>query len=179
MTATTADTTASKVKDGAKAIEDYLFPLLEDKRTIGLIVPIAYKTTVPTTSLDDVADILRLTPKLPAGYVHDFRGTPSDLDTHATPTLVYSVVAVDGSDNVLFTLAASSDKGQAASGSDRISDASAHKYASTDFYIALKIVTVAATPAAGTYAWSMTYSQGILKPTATATGPFLGANAEA
>lgn len=121
--------------------------------------------TVPATSLDDVGDIRRLY-KFPAGaYITEFRGTPSDSDTHATPVLVYSVVVVDSADTVKDTLVVSSTNGQAAAGSDRIASAAVGQFVG-DRYLAIKIGTAAGTPAAMTYGVFLKYSIGVHSHTA-------------
>ena len=115
--------------------------------------------SVPTTSLDDVGDIRKLY-QFPAGsYLVDFRGTPSDGDTNATPTLVYSVLVIDSADATKVTVVLSSTNGQAAAGSDDILTAAKFKFVG-GYYLALKIGTVAATPAAMTYKVGLSYAIG-------------------
>lgn len=118
--------------------------------------------TVPTTAIDDVGDFLRLW-HFPAGaFLWDLRGVASDMDTNATPTLVYDVVVTDSSDTVLHTLVSGSTKGQTGSATaDDILAAKRGIYVGGN-YLALKTTTVAATPAAGTYKVAAQLSIGII-----------------
>lgn len=173
MAAATSDTTASGVKDGEKALQDFLFDLIENGMPRGVLIPINSKATVPTTAIDDVGDVLRISPRFPAWTrFQDFRGTPTDLDTNGSPALVYDVVVVNEAGTVLGTLVSASTKAQAASGADRIRDLAVGFIANAACYIALKVTTAAATAAAGTYKWAALVSHGTFRP--TSIGVYLG-----
>jgi len=173
MAATTAETLASRIKSGLKAVEDYLRGFVLDDNPYGPMFPVNDIAAIPTTSIDEANDIIRISPKMPAGtYCHDFRGTPTDMDTNVSPAHVYDVVYVNEASVTQVTLVSGSTKSQAASGSDRITDAAAHKYCG-EGYVALKTTTASATPAAGTYKWAAVFSIGTLKPGKTPTGPYL------
>lgn len=106
------------------------------------------KFTIPTTQLD-AADITRLW-KFPAGaYLLDWRSTPSDMDTHATPTLTYSILATDDADVTKVTIVSGSTNGQAAAGSDSIIAAVKGRYVG-NYWCSFVTGTAAATAADGT-----------------------------
>lgn len=164
MAAATQDGTASKNKGGDRLVEQYLREIFENKTPYGTIIPMAFKETIPTTAVDDVGDIIRITPKLPAGTViHSFYGNPSDMDTNGSPALVYDVVYVNEASSVVVTIVSGSNKGQSGSGTDAIADAARGKYVGAG-YVALKTTTAAATPAAGTYNYTFNFSIGLMKP---------------
>lgn len=166
MAAATTDTTASTQKDGRKLFQAGLFRSQEDKAPEGAIVPFATAPlTVPTTALDDVGDILRISPLLAAGtVVWGFRGTISDVDTNGSPALVYDVVVINEAGTTLFTLVSSSTKGRTG-GTDVMDGALLGRNIGTSGgYIALKVTTAAATAAAGTYKWAGLFSIGCTTP---------------
>lgn len=160
----TQDGAASKNKGGDKLVEIYLREIFENKSPFGTTVPLCYKETIPASAVNEIGDIIRITPKLPVGtIIHSFYGNPSDMDTNGAPALVYDVVFVTEADVVVVTLVSGSTKGQSGTGTDAIADAARHKYVGAG-YVALKTTTAAATAAAGTYNYGMTFSLGCLKP---------------
>lgn len=163
MAAATVDTTASANKDGAFAIQRFLQSHNIQSGPFGQIVPIGDKVTVPSTSVDDTGDIIRLSPKFgPDTVLWDFAGTPSDMDSGAN--LVYDIVWVTEADVVTVTLVSGSTKAQAASGSDVIA-AAAKGTLVGEGYLAMKVTTGAGAGAtAGTYGYGMQLSRGWLKP---------------
>lgn len=116
--------------------------------------------TLATTRLDDVGDITRLLRFPPGAVLDEFRGTISDADTNATPTLVYSILVTDSADATKTTVVLSSTNGQAG-GTDRITNAAVGTFAG-DYFLSIKIGTVAATPAAATYKVYVKFSIGTL-----------------
>lgn len=128
----------------------------------GFAMPVTFgeSITISTSHIDDVNDIRRIY-LFPAGaYLTDFRGTPSDMDTNATPTLVYSILTTDSSDVTQLTVVSGSTNGQAAAGSDLIATAAKGRYVGGQ-YLVWKTTTASATPAAGTYKFYLAYSIGI------------------
>jgi hypothetical protein len=171
MAAATASSVAAKISQGLDTLKRFVRYTQQNEGPRGIPVPIADKAVVPETSVDDALDIFRLSPKLPAGYLLDFRGTPSDLDSGAN--LVYDVVWITADGVVSATLTSGSTKGQAASGSDVLAAAATGVYV-PEGYLALKVTTGAGAGAtAGTYSWYLFYSHGILKPGQEINGPFL------
>jgi hypothetical protein len=171
MAAATVDSAAAGTKLGLEILRQYITYIFNNDSPRGIIFPIADVADVPATSVDDTDDIFRLSPKLPGGYIWDFAGTPSDMDSGAN--LAYSVVWITETGTVAKTFVSGSTKAQAASGTDRISDATAGVYV-PEGYLALKITTGAGAGAlAGTYHWRIQYSYGVLKPRKTIEGPYL------
>lgn len=123
--------------------------------------PFAQKYTVPSTTADGTNAILRLL-KFPAGaYIWGFRGTPSDMDTDATPAIVYSILAIDDADTAKVTLVSGSTNAQAAAGSDSLLAAAYGKFVG-NYWLALKVTTAADVAAAGTYKLAMQFSIGAI-----------------
>lgn len=118
--------------------------------------------TVPTTAIDDVGDILRLFQYPPGAYITNVRITATDVDTNATPTLVFSLVVTDSADTVKATLIANSTIGQGA-GSDSIDEPEIGEFVGS-YYCAIKVGTAAATAAAGTLKLFTSYSIGVMQP---------------
>lgn len=115
--------------------------------------------TIATTSLDDAGDIRRLY-LFPAGaYLTDLRVTVTDSDTHATPTLVFDVVSTDSSDVVSDVFINDTDIGQGG-GTARVANTGIGQYIGGK-YLAFKVVTAAATPAAMTLTLFLSYAVGI------------------
>lgn len=171
MAAATVSSIAAKITQGLQGLNQHVRYIFENKSPRGVPIPISDKATVPATSVDDADDVFRLSQKLPAGYVLDFAGTPSDLDSGAN--LVYSVVWITEAGVVARTLVTDSTKGQAASGTDDLEAAAKGRFV-PEGYLALKVGTGAAGGAtAGTYTWYLFYSEGILKPGKTIEGPYL------
>lgn len=138
-----------------------LYSLVEEQAPYCIEIPFGQKFTVPTTSLDDNNDILRLM-KFPAGaFITDLRCTPSDMDTNGTPALVYSLLAINDSDATQVTIVSGSTNGQAAAGSDRIATAAVGAYVGS-YWLAFKATTAAATPAAGTLKIFLKFTMGIV-----------------
>ncbi len=137
-------------------IEPATFDLRINKIPRSILLPFAQKFTVPTTSIDDANDILRLF-KFPGGaYLWDMVCTPSDMDTDATPALTYSLLTTNDADVTQVTLVSGSTNGQAAAGSDRILSAAVGRYVGGQWCV-MKCGTAADVPAAGTLklAWVM------------------------
>jgi hypothetical protein len=125
----------------------------------GIVHTFAEDFTVPTTAIDDVNDILRLV-RMPAGaYIWFGRVTATDMDTNATPTLAFSLLAIDSSDTTKATLVSASTIGQAG-GSANLATAALGEFVG-DYYLALKTTTAAATAAAGTLSVLIGYSIGV------------------
>lgn len=149
-------------------IDGALRNLVEDGmgRSQGCAIPFLFEDTftIPTTSLDDADDINKLW-QFPAGsYIWGLRATPSDMDTNATPTLTYSLLAIDSANTTKVTLVSASTNGQAAAGSDTIIAGAQGKYVG-GYDLALKVGDAAATPAAGTIAIAMVLFIGALNYT--------------
>lgn len=116
----------------------------------------AQKFTLPAAQL--AAGKLTLLAVLPAGaYIWGWRSTPSDLDTDATPAIVYDIVTTDEDDNVKVTLVSGSTNGQAAAGSDALAAGAYGRYVGNQRLV-FKIATAADVAAAGTLkcAWELT-----------------------
>lgn len=110
---------------------------------------VTQKFTIATTESQDANDIVRLW-KFPAGsFLLDWRSTPSDMDTNATPVLTYSILATDDSDVTKLTIVSGSTNAQAAAGSDTMIAAVAGRYVG-NWWCVWKTGTGAATAAAGT-----------------------------
>jgi hypothetical protein len=162
MAAATTDTSASANKDGSGALERHYRSSLAHQ-AFGIPIPVLDKVTVPATAIDDANDILRLSPKFgPDTVLHDFAGTPSDLDSGANH--VYDIIWVTEAGATTLTLVSGSTKGQAASGSDEAAAAAKYRHVG-EGYLAMKTTTGAAGGAtAGTYSYGMTLSRGVMKP---------------
>jgi len=170
MAAATRNGVAAGNQDGGKLIHDYLRAVNLQNAPHGLPVLIGWKEAVLTTDIDDIDDILRLSPLFgPDTVLHSFYGTPSDLD--GATGLVYDIVWITAAGVVTLTLVSGSTKGQAASGTDPIADAARFRHVGAG-YLAMKVTTAATTPAAGTYDYGLVVSRGWLKP--QTTGVFLG-----
>lgn len=106
------------------------------------------KFTIPAANL--VAnDIVRFF-KFPAGaYLLDWRSTPSDLDTDATPAVTYSILTTNDADATQITIVSGSTNGQAAAGSDSIIAAVKGRYVGNQWCV-FKTGTAADVAAAGT-----------------------------
>ena len=127
----------------------------------------AEQYVVPTTAIDDVNDILQLL-RFPAGaYIWFLRVTASDMDTNATPTLAFSVLATDTADATKATLISASTIGQAG-GTAVLADAGIGEFVG-DYFLSLKTTAVSATPAAGTVSVLLGYSIGVSTVTGSAT----------
>lgn len=136
--------------------------LLDIELTSGFATTHVYADsyTVPTTAIDDANDILRLF-KFPAGaYLWQLRITATDMDTNATPTLVFDILAIDDSDTTKQTLINDTTIGQGA-GSDSLDEAQIGKFVG-NYWLALKTGTAAATAAAGTLKVVALYSLGVM-----------------
>lgn len=80
---------------------------------------ITQKFTIPSTSLG-ANNIVRLW-RFPAGAVIlDWRSTPSDMDSDATPAITYSILTTNDADATQVTVVSGSTNAQAAAGSDSI-----------------------------------------------------------
>ena len=110
---------------------------------------ITQKFTIPAANL--VAnDIVRLW-KFPAGaFLLDWRSTPSDGDTDATPALTYSVLTTNDADATQLTIVSGSTNAQAAAGSDSIIAAVVGRYVGNQ-WCAWKTGTAADVAAAVTF----------------------------
>lgn len=109
---------------------------------------IAQKFTILATSLG-ANNIVRLW-KFPAGaYILDWRSTPSDMDTDATPALTYSILTTNDADATQVTIVSGSTNGQAAAGSDSIIAAVKGRYVGNQWCV-FKVGTAADVAAAGT-----------------------------
>lgn len=111
--------------------------------------------TIPTTSLDFAADVYKLLPMRGSRRILNLKIENADLDSHGTPTLDMDVVLVDD-DNVVATPVVLHDAGtgfQAArTGPTGHVDIPLNQEVvskKNDAYIGLKVVTAAATAAAG------------------------------
>jgi hypothetical protein len=124
--------------------------------------------TIPTTSIDDVGDIRRLYLFPSGAYLTDLRVTAAQLDTNATPTLVFSIVVTKSDDSVQDTLISSSTIGQAG-GTARVANTGVGQFVG-DRYLALKVGTAAATAHAATLGVYVQYAVGI--NSYQAAGPF-------
>lgn len=165
MAAATVDTVSSKIKNGWQMALSALQRMFYDQVPVGCRIPVTDGTaTVATTNIDDAGDILRISPKLPPGtHIWDFRGTPSLLDSHGTPFLVYDVVFVTEADVVTVTLVSGSTAASGTIAADRIRNAAVGKYCG-EGYLALKVTTAARTAAAGTYKVAYDFSIGTVRP---------------
>jgi len=162
MAAATTDSNASRNKDGSGALMAHLRAALAHQ-AFGIPIPVGDKVTVPTTAIDDNNDILRLSPKYgPDTVLHDFAGTPSDLDSGTNH--VYDIIWVTEAGATTVTLVSGSTKSQAASGSDVCAAGARYKHVG-EGYLAMKTTTGAGAGAtAGTYSYGMTLSRGWSKP---------------
>lgn len=162
MAAGTTNSNAALNKDGSGALERHLRSALAHQ-AFGVPIVVGDKVTVPTTAIDDANDILRLSPKFgPDTVLHDFAGTPSDLDSGTNH--VYDIIWVTEAGVTTVTLVSGSTKSQAASGSDECAAAARYKHVG-EGYLAMKTTTGAAGGAtAGTYSYGMTLSRGWMKP---------------
>lgn len=104
------------------------------------------------TNVDD-ADDAKFTFQFPDNcYIYDLQATVTDLDGDAAPALVFDVItsttgASGGTEVVLIN---DSDAGQAG-GSDELDRNSGHMFRDVSgLYLGIRVVTPAATPAAGT-----------------------------
>ena len=162
MAAATTDSSASNNKAGGTALGNHLRAALAHQ-AFGLPIAVGDKVTVPTTAIDDANDILRLSPKFgPETVLHDFAGTPSDLDSGTNH--VYDIVWITEAGVVTATLVSASTKSQAASGSDVCAAGARYKHVG-EGYLAMKTTTGAGAGAtAGTYSYGMMLSRGWMKP---------------
>ena len=165
MAAATADTVSSKIKNGWQMALSALQRMFYDQVPVCCRIPVTDGTAiVATTNIDDVGDILRISPKLPPGtHIWDFRGNPSLLDTHGTPFLVYDVVFVDEASTTIRTLVTGSTAASGTIATDRIANAAVGKWCG-EGYLALKVTTAARTAAAGTYKCAYDFSIGTVRP---------------
>lgn len=139
----------------------------------GFAIPFNFGDTysVATTSLDDVGDIVRLF-QFPGGaYINQLRVTATDMDTNATPTLQWDVVVIDSADTVKATLIANSTSGQAG-GTAVLDNAAIGEYVG-DYWLALKLDAVSATPAAGTVKVFTSFSVGLMNSSGNGNGSAL------
>lgn len=121
---------------------------------------IAQKFTIPSTSLG-ANNIVRFW-KFPAGsYILDWRSTPSDLDTDATPAVTYSILTTDDADATKVTLVSGSTNGQAAAGSDSIIAAVKGRYVGNQWCV-FKVGTAADVAAAGTLKVYCMFAVGVI-----------------
>jgi hypothetical protein len=121
---------------------------------------LAESFVVPTTAIDDVNDILRLFKFPPGAYLWNLRVTASDMDTHATPLLAFSILTTDDSDVTKGTHISASTIGQAG-GTAVLTDASIGDFVG-GYWLVLKTTAVAATAAAGTLKVAVEFSIGVL-----------------
>lgn len=134
-------------------------------------VPVNQVFTIPSTSLG-ANNIVRFL-KFPAGaYIKSLRATPTDMDTHATPTLTYSLLTTDDADATVLTLVLASTNGQAAAGSDSLIAAMVGQYVGNTWLV-WKTVDAAATAAAGTVALWLDIAIGVTNRTASNRGILL------
>lgn len=127
----------------------------------GLTYSVADVFDIPAAALNEADDIHRMWLAPPGAYLWDLRGNPSDMDTDATPALVYDLVFVDEDGTVKVTVKSGSTAGQAGTATDRIADAAVGKFIG-GYYLAIKVTTPADVAAAGTYKAAMQFSVGIL-----------------
>lgn len=105
-------------------------------------------------------DLVKLYKFPPGAYLTDLRITASDMDTNATPALVFDIVTVNDADSIDVVVINDSTIGQGG-GSDRIDDAAVGEFVG-DKWLAFDGVTNAATGAAGTLKVFMKFAIGIL-----------------
>lgn len=130
--------------------------------SLGAGVPFCFGDSIDLLTTDLQANDVTHLMKCPAGaYIWAFRGDPSDLDTNATPVIVYDIVTVDVDDNVQDTLVSGSTAGQAGATFDTLTAAQIGGFVG-DRWIAIKVTTSAGTAAAGTYKFTCQLSIGIL-----------------
>lgn len=125
----------------------------------GIVHTFAEQFTVPSSAVDDANDILRLIRFPPGAYIWFLRATVSDMDTNATPTLTFSLLATDSGDNTKATLISASTAAQAG-GSAALATAGIGEFVG-DYYLSWKVGDAAATAAAGTISILMGYSIGV------------------
>lgn len=121
---------------------------------------IAQKFTVPAAVLA-ANEILRLWKFPPGAYIIDWRSTPSDMDTDATPALTYSILTTDDADTTKVTIVSGSTNGQAAAGSDSIIAAVKGRYVGNQWCV-WKTGTAADVAAAGTLKVFCAFAVGVL-----------------
>lgn len=164
MTASTQTASNGRVDLGEQVL-GAIRNLVDVERCAGFAVPMAYADTytVPTTAIDEANDILRLC-RYPGGaYLSKMRITATDMDTNATPALVFDIVVTDANDTVKAVLINDTTIGQGA-GSKVLDDAEVGEFVG-GYWLALKTVTAAATPAAGTLKVYHEFSIGVMTST--------------
>lgn len=149
-----AASTATSSKATLYNFREYLLRNTRDRKRPGDlprgVYAFTFEAEVPTTSTDEQDDEYRLGyfPENYNIYLVDLQVTTDDLDTHATPTAVFDVNIDDGSTEV--TLINNSTVMQGG-GSDRLDTDGGHLLRSVSGnWLGIKMVTAAATPAAGT-----------------------------
>lgn len=121
---------------------------------------IAQKFDIPVSQMD-ANDITPLW-LFPAGaYLIDWRSTPSDWDTDATPAVTYSIITIDSADTAKLTIVSGSTNAQAAAGSDRMISAVAGRYVGNQ-RCAVKIGTAPDVAAAGTLKVYCAFAVGVI-----------------
>lgn len=121
---------------------------------------VAQKFTIPAANL--VAnDIVRLWKFPAAAFLLDWRSTPSDMDTDATPALTYSILTTNDADVTQLTIVSGSTNAQAAAGSDRMISAVAGRYVGNQWCV-WKTGTAADVAAAGTLKVYCSFALGVI-----------------
>lgn len=132
---------------------------------------IKQKYTIPSTSLG-ANNIVRLF-KFPVGsFVLDWRSTPSDMDSDATPAVTYSVLTTNDADVTQVTLVSGSTNAQAAAGSDRIISAVVGRYVGNQWCV-WKTGTAADVAVAGTFKVFCAFAIGAINRLAPNRGLYL------
>lgn len=123
------------------------------------LIPVDITTELATTQIDDAADVTQLFLFPDPAYLWDLDVlVVDDLDTNATPTLVWDLDIDDGTTST--TIINNSTVGQSA-GTDALDSLPTTRGMScAGAYLELTIVTAAATAAAGTFRVSFTYTTG-------------------
>ena len=159
MTASTVTSTQAGYGDKliepvAKRVESYFTQI--PNRPHGERLWLLPAVTIPTTSIDDVADIVKLF-KIPANigpvYLLGLKCVSTAMDVHATPTLAFTIETYTTTDGTALITATTTPQ---AGGTAVLSSANTAQY--TDIsgkFIAMKVTTAAATAAAGTITISM------------------------
>ena len=111
---------------------------------------ISQSAELPTTSLDEANDIYEIIyfPANRSVYIMAMECTADDLDSGATPALVFSVNAFDGSTTK--TYIASTSIGQGGGSDSMDADLGLMSYDVGGYYLCTKVGTGAATAATGT-----------------------------
>lgn len=132
---------------GAKVINNGMFaaPL----RPLGIYPFDTGAVTVATTSLDDIGDEVFVV-KFPDNcYLGDFQITVTDMDSNATPTLVFSVITENSAGTeVVYTATTTIGQGGGTDEPDLGVQVLGKEV--SNLYLGIKVTTAAATAAQGT-----------------------------